>query len=84
MEKTDSRTMQKSPTRKGGRQFRAIFSKTLTNLAQQAELQLAVVLDLRENTKVVSRLTTGDRPVAERILLDILAQEGYRRSPLSG
>jgi len=76
--------MQKSPTTKAGRDCWAILSKTLSNLDQQAELQLAVVLDLRENTEIVSRLTTGDRPVAERILLDILAQEGYRRSPLSG
>jgi len=76
--------MQKSPATTGSRECWAILSKTLTNLDQQAELQLAVVLDLHENTEIVSRLTTGDRPVAERILLDILAQEGYRRSPLSG
>ena len=67
-------TMQKSSRGKERRECWAVLSGNVTKLAQQTELQLAVILALHEheNTKVVFFTLQGDRPVAERILLVIL------------
>jgi len=67
-------TCKKSSQEKERRECWAALSGNVTKLAQQTELQLAVILALHEheNTKVVFFTLQGDRPVAERILLVIL------------
>jgi len=67
--------IQKSLATKERKECWTLLLENLIKLAQEAKLWLAVVLALREHTKTPRSFFAqrGDRPVAERILLVILA-----------
>jgi len=67
--------IQKSLATKERKECWTLLLENLIKLAQEAKLWLAVVLALREHTKTSRSFFAqrGDRPVAERILLVILA-----------
>jgi len=56
----------KSPTIKGRRKYWTLLSENLTTQAQQTELQLVVILALRQHTKLYGRFVVrqlGEQPI---------------------